>query len=96
MIYEFTDKSGNIVEITMTMACAPAIGTTITHEGKKLTRIASTSVQLDSGANRSQYPYVSTALPRNLAGCKSVGGKPLVESKRHERNIMSQHGFEKD
>lgn len=96
MKYEFTDPDGNVVEIVMSMGDAPSIGSIITREGRQLTRIAS-AVQVDSGTNRSQYPYVSTSLPRSLEGCKTVnGGKPLIMSKRHEREIMARHGFEKD
>jgi len=97
MKYEFQDADGNVVEIDMMMRDAPSIGSIIEHDGRRLTRIASVSVQVDPAANRSQYPYVSHALPRNLAGCKVAnGGKPIVESKRHEREIMARHGYVKD
>ena len=96
MIYEFKDDHGNVVEISMSMREAPSIGSIIVHEGRHLTRIAS-EMQVDPGSNRSQYPYVSHALPRRLEGCKTTpDGKPLIMSKRHERNVMAQHGFEKD
>jgi hypothetical protein len=96
MKYEFLDSDGNVVEITMLMRDAPSIGSIITHEGQTLTRIASTP-QVDPGTNRSQYPYVSTSLPRRLEGCKATKqGKPVIMSKRHEREIMARHGFEKD
>lgn len=96
MKYEFTDEHGNLVEVDLPMSQAPSIGTAITHEGRRLVRIPS-AVQVDPASNRSQYPYVSSALPRNLEGCRTTrGGKPIIESKRHERNIMAQHGFEKD
>jgi hypothetical protein len=97
MKYEFQDQSGNVVEIDMPMRDAPSIGSIIEHEGTLLTRIASMSVQVDPAVNRSQYPYVSHALPRNLSGCsKYVGGKPIIESKRHEREVMARHGYVKD
>lgn len=39
------------------------------------------------------YPYVSHSLPRNMAGCKlNPAGKPIIESKAHERNIMAGAG----
>ena len=96
MRYEFLDTEGNVVEIDMRMSEAPSIGSIITHEGKTLTRIASTP-QVDPGTNRHQYPYVSTALPRGLDGCKTTRqGKPVIMSKRHEREVMARHGFEKD
>lgn len=97
MKYEFLDDSGNVVEIEMLMREAPSIGSIIEHNGVRLTRIPSTSVQVDPAANRSQYPYVSHALPRNLSGCKTMrGGKPIIESKRHEREVMARHGYVKD
>jgi hypothetical protein len=96
MKYEFTDPDGNVVEIEMPMREAPSIGSIITRDGVSLTRIPS-AMQVDPATNRHQYPYVSQALPRNLAGCKTArGGKPIVESKRHEREIMAKHGYQKD
>ena len=96
MKYEFTDADGNIVEIEMSMRDAPSIGSIIERDGRRLTRIAS-AMQVDPGTNRSQYPYVSNSLPRNLVGCKTTKlGKPIVESKRHEREVMARHGYEKD
>jgi len=96
MKYEFLDESGNVVELEMLMRDAPSIGTIITHDGRRLTRIAS-MMQVDPATNRHQYPYVSTSLPRNLEGCGTTRhGKPIVMSKRHEREIMARHGFEKD
>ena len=39
----------------------------------------------------------SQSLPRNLKGCKTDRtGHPVVQSRRHERNIMSEHGYAKD
>jgi hypothetical protein len=97
MKYEFQDSDGNLIELDYPMREAPSIGSIIEHEGRRLTRVPSLSVQVDPATNRSQYPYVSQALPRNLAGCKTAkGGKPIVESKRHEREIMARHGYVKD
>jgi len=96
MKYEFLDSDGNVVEIEMPMRDAPSIGSIIEHEGRALTRIAS-AMQVDPGTNRHTYPYVSNALPRNLEGCKTNRiGKPVIMSKRHEREVMARHGFEKD
>jgi hypothetical protein len=96
MKYEFLDVEGNVVEIEMPMRDAPSIGSIIEREGRVLTRIAS-AMQVDPGTNRHMYPYVSNALPRNLEGCKSTRiGKPVIMSKRHEREVMARHGFEKD
>jgi len=97
MKYEFEDEEGIIHEISMPMSEAPSIGSIIHRDGRLMRRIASLSVQVDTGTVRSQYPYVSNALPRNLAGCKVDRlGKPIVESKRHEREIMARHDYAKD
>ena len=96
MKYEFSDPSGNVVEIDFPMREAPSIRDIILRDGVELVRVPS-MVQVDPATNRSQYPYVSQALPRNLAGCKTAsGGKPIVASKRHEREIMARHGYQKD
>ena len=96
MIYEFLDIDGKLVELTYSMKEVPSIGCIINLDGKELKRVASNSVQVDPATNRPQYPYVSACLPRNLSGCKTQGGKPIVESKRHEREIMARHGYVKD
>lgn len=97
MLYEFIDEDDNVVEINLPMRDAPSIGSIIQHDGRTLTRIPSVSVQVDPATNRSQYPYLSHALPRKLDGCRTDHrGRPIVESKRHEREIMARHGFEKD
>lgn len=97
MIYEFEDPNGQIIEISFSMACAPVIGSIISHNGMDLRRVVSASVQVDPGTCRGQYPYVSHSLPRGLDGCKVTrDNKPIVMSKRHERNIMAQHGYAKD
>lgn len=96
MKYEFEDPDGNVVEIDLRMAEAPPIGGIIERDGRSLRRIASLP-QVDPGTNRGQYPYVSHSLPRRLAGCRTTRqGKPIIESKRHERNVMAQHGYAKD
>ena len=96
MKYEFYDPSGNVVEIDFPMREAPSIGDIIVRDGVELVRVPS-MVQVDPATNRSQYPYVSTALPRRLQGCKTNRqGKPVIMSKRHEREVMARHGFEKD
>jgi hypothetical protein len=40
-----------------------------------------------------KYPYVSNQLPRGMKGCRHTKvGKPIIESKTHERNIMAGGG----
>lgn len=95
--YAFIDEStGESCELWFAMKDAPSIGTTVEVDGKRLVRVAG-DFQVDPAANRSQYPYVSSSLPRNLAGCPTNSqGKPVIMSRRHERNVMAQHGYEKE
>lgn len=95
-LYPFRTQSGETVELHFAMADAPSIGTTITRDGRRLTRIAS-DAQIDPAHNRHQYPYVAFNLPRNLPGCGATRiGEPIIRSKRHEREIMARHGYVKD
>lgn len=95
-LYPFIDESGEVQEFMFSMKEAPSIGTTVTIDGKEWIRVAS-DFTVDPGTNRSQYPYVSNALPRNLAGCPTnKQGKPVIMSRRHERNIAAIHGYAKD
>jgi len=95
--YAFVDEStGEMCELVFAMKDAPAIGSTVMVDDRKWTRVIS-DFQVDPATNRSQYPYVSNALPRNLEGCKTNRlGKPVIMSRRHERNIMAKHGYAKD
>jgi hypothetical protein len=96
MIYQFTDAVGEIRELNYSMKDVPSIGDVVFIDGEQFTRIAS-SIQVDPATCRSQYPYVSQCLPRNLKGCKTDRtGHPVVQSRRHEKNIMSEHGYAKD
>lgn len=102
MIYEFIhEPTGEIVEVHFPMGSAPTIGEEILHGGRIVRRIASTKGnEINTHPNSSQYPYVSNALPRTIArdgSCKLVREKkgsrrlkPLVESARHERELMAK------
>lgn len=94
MRYEFRRADGTIVERVFPMGKAPSIGATIRDEdGSELTRIAS-SAQVDGRPMDSMYPYVSHALSRNLRGCKTDRvGRPIIESKKHEREVMARHNL---
>lgn len=95
-LYPFVNESGDVAEFVFTMSQAPSIGATVQIDGVGWTRIAS-DFQVDPGTNRYQYPYVSSALPRKLEGCPTTkSGKPVIMSRRHERNIAARHGYAKD
>lgn len=43
------------------------------------------------------YPYVSSRLPRDLEGCRHDPiGKPIIESKSHEKEVMSRTGMRRE
>lgn len=95
-LYPFVDESGEVAEFLFAMKDAPSIGATVSIDGKDWVRVAS-DFTVDPGTNRYQYPYVSNALPRGLKGCpKDKKGKPIIMSRRHERNIAAMHGYAKD
>lgn len=95
--YSFLNEStGEQSELWFAMADAPSIGSTVSIDGIEYVRVVG-DYQIDTGANRSQYPYVSNSLPKNLSGMKADrNGKPVIMSKRHEREVMAQHGYVKE
>lgn len=98
MIYDFVnDITGKTVELHYSMANVPSIGEVIEHEGEKLRRISCCQIDAGMAAKVHGYPYVSSALPRNLEGCGTNGqGKPIVTSRNHERELRSRHGYSRD
>lgn len=98
MIYDFiNDKTGDSVELHFTMSTVPSIGEVIEHEGERLRRIAGCQIDAGMFAKVHGYPYVSSALPRNLEGCgTNRHGKPIVTSRNHERELTSRHGYSRD
>jgi hypothetical protein len=96
-IYPFKNEvTGEIKEVIYSMTDAPSIGTTVLFDGIGYVRISS-DFTVDDGFNRYQYPYVSNSLPRKLNGCDlTAAGKPIIMSRRHERNIASMHGYDKE
>jgi len=57
----------------------------------------SESPVLDIRPSDNQYPYVSNRLPRNLDGCKTdTAGKPVIMSKKHEREVMARGGYSRE
>jgi hypothetical protein len=90
-------ESGECIRLAYTMAEAPSIGDEITVDADTYRRLPETDVQVDVGAVRWRYPYVSQSLPRNLKGCKTTRqGKPIITSRTHEANVAAEHGYERD
>ena len=99
-MYEFERLvDGKMVERFYEMRDVPDIGGVIVVEGRALRRIVSSGVQVSAEVATvvHGYPYVSHSLPRKLDGCEcDPQGKPIVRSRAHERNIASEHGYERD
>lgn len=98
MIYEFVDTaSGERRDVIFGFSDAPRIGETITHEGATLRRVPSCTVSAGVDAVTHGYPYVSNSMPRNIDGCDTTPqGKPIIKSRRHEREVCARHGCERD
>lgn len=96
--YLFEDvTTGERVRVVYRMGEVPSCGDTVDVGGATYRRLPETDLQVDVGRVRWNYPYVSQALPRHLAGCKTTRqGKPIIESRAHEANVASQHGYERD
>lgn len=94
--YDFEDvETGEVRTLVMPMSRAVSIGKTIKRDGKTLRRVASGQQVMDQSWK--EWPRVSSSLPRFMPGCKHTkSGKPIVRNKQHERNIMAEHGYDKD
>jgi hypothetical protein len=96
MIYEYKyEDTGEVVERHQSI-----------HEdalteidGRKVTRLFGLGLGTNEGTvtNDRKYPYASSRLPRGLEGCKTDrNGKPIITSKKHEREIMARHGYARE
>lgn len=100
MRYEFRTDDGRVLIMSMPGKDAPAIGSINEipdpQAGGKL--VAATRIMsVPSIRGDNWRPYVSSRLPRNLAGCNCTpSGKPIIESRSQERNIMARHGYERE
>jgi hypothetical protein len=92
--YEFTNQAGQVVEVYYPMSTVPSVGEVVQHpERGTLTRILS-SAQLSPNFTTGTYPYVSHTLPRNMPGVRcDATGHPIISSRKHERNVASEHGY---
>ena len=101
-IYQFKDDAGQLVEFEYTMESVPSIGDCVDRDGKAYTRVFSTGTE-GTGiiASSNQYPYLSNRLNPKMPGvelAKSDTGrmKPLILNRQHERELIAQHGLERE
>lgn len=91
---------GRIIEATFPMKEAPPVGTITTipdpdndDQPIEATRLFS-QVQ---GRGDNWKPYISNRLPRHLDGVPCTpSGKPIVASRKQEREIMAKFGYERE
>jgi hypothetical protein len=92
--YEFETKDGKVIECVFAMRDVPAIGSSFEHPLFGTVVRVPSGTQVSPNFTTSAYPYVSRALPRNLAGVKcDANGHPIIHSRREERNVASRHGY---
>jgi len=92
--YPFRTERGETVDLFFPMSKVPSIGATIEHpDHGRIVRLAS-SAQVSPNFTTGTYPYESRALPDTIEGCpRSARGKPIVTSRRHERELMARYGL---
>jgi hypothetical protein len=98
-VYEFHNEAGEVIELVMPMSEAPSIGSTIEHDGQTLTRICSAKPATEQIANVThEYPYVSMSAPRGSpgAGGYTKEGKPIITSRRNEREFCARNNRMRD
>jgi hypothetical protein len=100
-IYLFRTEDGELVEHHFPSRKAPRIGKTVMIGGQRCTRAPSFRVGT-APESKSNYPYLSNSLPRTTKGCKMKADpktgrkKPLIESRRHEREVMAKNDLVKE
>ena len=101
-IYVFQSVDGEQIDRVYPMEKAPTIGSLLILDGKEYRRIPSFLIGTGTIAQHGKYPYLSSALPTTVKGCKMAskrpGGrkKPLIESQKHERDMMARYDLVKD
>lgn len=93
-LFKSVEDESKILEMYFSYADAPPIGSLIEDSGSSWMRIPSFQISDDVQNVVHKYPYVSSALPKNIGDCeKTKGGKPIIQSRAHERNICAKYGF---
>ncbi len=101
-LYTFQADDGQTIDLPFSMAEVPSIGEKVDVDGRKYTRIFCGSVATGMIAQHSKYPYLSNSLsPLATHGAKNIRVKSgkhkvLIESQRHEREVMASNDLVKD
>lgn len=99
-IYEYMDvNTGEIIELFKPVSKCDSIGSEIHHDGRTLRRLVGDS-QISAGVETvvQKYPYTSLQHCRRMegAGAYTKDGKPIITSRRNEREFMAMHNLERD
>lgn len=98
-LYQFQANDGEIIEKECPMKGPkhPKKGKRIVRKGKTFKRILSTGITVDSEGIRMDnigYPRASRSMKKWLPGANhDKAGRPIIESKRHERSMCDRHGY---
>jgi hypothetical protein len=98
--YQYITDDGRVIEAHRPMREAgPIGGVEKIHDPESGKIVAATKLppqHLEAGSDNWK-PYISNRLPRHLAGVPCTpSGKPIVTSRKQERNIMARHGYERE
>ena len=94
MLYEFITNSGDVLEADFPMSNAPDVGQVVEIDGVKATRILSVPAEVRCD---NWKPYASDRLPKGLPGCRhDKSGRPIIETRGQEREVMSKFGYERE
>ena len=98
MIYEFIDDDGELIEANFPMTDAPKIGGAYVVTNAAGVQVPATRIVSAPVVRGDPWkPYVSSRLPRNLAGVNCTpAGKPIIETRAQERNIAAKFEMERE
>lgn len=77
------------------MGAAPKIGEIVRLDGTRWRRVPSGHISAGVATVTHGYPRISHALPRHLPGAGTTAeGKPIITSRRHEKELIQRHGLQ--
>lgn len=98
MFYEFITDDGEVIEARFPMKSAPKLGGVYTVTNGRGEKVKATRIVSQPTVRGDPWrPYVSSRLPRGLEGVKHTpDGKPIIETRAQERDIMAKCGYERE
>jgi hypothetical protein len=93
------DDAGRVIEATIAMADAPAIGRVIELDDPDAIglRVRATRIASQVRDQPTWKPYISHRLPRFLQDVPCTpSGKPIITSQAQETEIKARFGYERE